>query len=109
MRPLFSPGSGAVKSKRSLDDNWQGLGKDQSSTVRGSVLVEAINAAHDVTVDFRRMETMDNYINAVVPYWNVSIEGSDRFGQGCPWGGGLWQVDRWSWRALRSSPGRAAL
>lgn len=43
------------------------------------VLREAINAAHDVTLDFRRMGTWGKYINAILPYWNARWEGRDKF------------------------------
>lgn len=43
------------------------------------VLTRAINAAHDVTIDFRRMGKWGRYINYWVPFFNARLEGSDKF------------------------------
>lgn len=42
------------------------------------VLVKAINAAHDVTVDFRRMGAWGRYLNYYIPFINASLEGVDK-------------------------------
>jgi hypothetical protein len=42
------------------------------------VLVEAINAAHDVTTDFRRMGTWGRHLNKVIPYLNANMEAMDK-------------------------------
>jgi len=43
------------------------------------VLIRAINAAHDVTIDFRRMGKWGRYINYYVPFFNARVEGLDKF------------------------------
>ena len=43
------------------------------------VLVRAINAAHDVTVDFRRMGRWGRRINYYIPFFNARAEGLDKF------------------------------
>lgn len=42
------------------------------------VLIRAINAAHDVTVDFRRMGTIGRKINYFIPFFNARLEGLDK-------------------------------
>jgi len=44
-----------------------------------NVLVEAINAANDVTVNFKRMGYHGAYINKILPYWNARLEGTDKY------------------------------
>ena len=43
-----------------------------------SVLIRAINAAHDVTVDFRRMGKWGRYLNYYIPFFNARLEGLDK-------------------------------
>lgn len=43
------------------------------------VLVEASIAANDVTTNFRRMGWLGKQINAVVPFFNAGLEGTDKF------------------------------
>jgi len=43
------------------------------------VLIRAINAAHDVTVDFRRMGKWGRYLNYYIPFFNARLEGLDKF------------------------------
>ncbi|MFA5186706.1 MAG: LPD38 domain-containing protein [Patescibacteria group bacterium] len=43
------------------------------------VLIRAISAAHDVTVDFRRMGSWGRYLNYWVPFINARLEGLDKF------------------------------
>lgn len=42
------------------------------------VLIRAINAAHDVTVDFRRMGSRGRYLNYWIPFFNAKLEGLDK-------------------------------
>ncbi|MCP4900038.1 MAG: hypothetical protein GY906_23970 [bacterium] len=42
------------------------------------VLVKAINASHDVTVDFRRMGAWGRYLNYYIPFFNANLEGLDK-------------------------------
>ena len=42
------------------------------------VLIRAINAAHDVTVDFRRLGKWGRFLNAWIPFWNAQLEGKDK-------------------------------
>lgn len=42
------------------------------------VLIRAINAAHDVTVDFRRMGSWGRYLNYWIPFFNARLEGFDK-------------------------------
>lgn len=42
------------------------------------VLIPAINASHDVTVDFRRMGKWGRYINYYLPFFNAQLEGLDK-------------------------------
>ena len=42
------------------------------------VIVRAINAAHDVTVDFRRMGTWMKKANIIFPFLNAQVEGLDK-------------------------------
>lgn len=42
------------------------------------VLIRAINAAHDVTVDFRRMGSWGRYLNYWIPFFNARLEGLDK-------------------------------
>lgn len=42
------------------------------------VLINAINAANDVTTDFRRQGALGKYANLSVPYFNAPIEGLDK-------------------------------
>ena len=44
-----------------------------------TVLIKAINAAHDVTIDFRRMGKWGRYLNYYIPFFNARIEGMDKF------------------------------
>lgn len=44
-----------------------------------AVLVQAINAANDVTVNFKRQGWMGKWFNQVIPFWNAPIEGFDKF------------------------------
>ena len=43
-----------------------------------AVLTRAINAAHDVTVDFRRMGKWGRYLNHWIPFFNAQLEGLDK-------------------------------
>lgn len=43
------------------------------------VLVRAINDAHEVTVNFKRMGSLGRKINQVIPFFNAGLEGLDRF------------------------------
>lgn len=43
------------------------------------VLIRAINAAHDVTIDFRRMGKWGRYLNYYIPFFNARLEGVDKF------------------------------
>ncbi len=43
------------------------------------VLIRAINAAHDVTIDFRRMGQWGRYLNYYIPFFNARLEGLDKF------------------------------
>jgi len=43
------------------------------------VLFKCINAAHDVTVDFRRMGPWGRYLNYWIPFSNAKLEGMDKF------------------------------
>jgi len=56
------------------------------------VLIRAINAAHDVTVDFRRMGKWGRYLNYYIPFLNAQLEGFDK-----------------TVRTFRKYPGRTAL
>lgn len=42
------------------------------------VLVKAINAANDVTTNFKRMGTWGRWLNANIPFFNAAIEGFDK-------------------------------
>lgn len=42
------------------------------------VLVEAVNAAHEVTVDFRRMGYYGRFWNQMLPFFNARLEGIDK-------------------------------
>lgn len=44
-----------------------------------SVIVEAMNAAHDVTINFKRGGYLGMYVNRMIPFFNASIQGSDKF------------------------------
>ena len=55
-----------------------------------AVLVEAINAANDVTTNFKRQGWLGKYFNRMIPYFNAPLEGADKY------------VRTW-----RSSPARA--
>lgn len=62
-----------------------------------NVLVEAINDAHDVTVNFKRMGFFGKKVNRFIPFWNASLQGLDKFGRvwlddpvgAIAWGGAL--------------------
>ncbi|MDO8303228.1 MAG: LPD38 domain-containing protein, partial [Sedimentisphaerales bacterium] len=43
------------------------------------VLVEASNAAADVTTDFKRQGWLGKWLNRVSPYWNAPLEGLDKY------------------------------
>ena len=43
------------------------------------VLIKAINQAHDVTTDFRRMGPWGRYANYFLPFLNARMEGFDKF------------------------------
>jgi len=43
------------------------------------VLVRAVNASHDVTVDFRRLGKWGRYLNYYIPFFNARLEGLDKF------------------------------
>ena len=43
------------------------------------ILYKCINAAHDVTVDFRRMGPWGRYLNYWIPFSNAKLEGLDKF------------------------------
>lgn len=43
------------------------------------VVIEAINAAHDVTVNFKRMGYIGRHINQYIPFFNAAMEGADKF------------------------------
>lgn len=42
------------------------------------VLIRAINAAHDVTTDFRRMGSWGRYLNYYIPFINAQMEGLNK-------------------------------
>ena len=42
------------------------------------VMVKAINAAHDVTVDFRRMGKWGRYINYYTAFYNANLQGASK-------------------------------
>ena len=44
-----------------------------------SVLIRAVNASHDVTVDFRRLGKWGRYLNYYIPFFNARLEGLDKF------------------------------
>jgi hypothetical protein len=50
----------------------------QGQTPPMPVLVRAINAAHDVTVDFRRIGPWGRYLNYWLPFINANLEGIDK-------------------------------
>lgn len=50
----------------------------QGETPPMPILVRAINAAHDVTVDFRRMGSWGRYLNYWIPFFNARLEGLDK-------------------------------
>jgi RNA polymerase sigma factor (sigma-70 family) len=54
--------------------------RDMVTTGRidGAVLVEALNAAHEVTVDFRRAGTVGRVVTRLIPFWNARLEGLDK-------------------------------
>ena len=52
---------------------------EQGESPPMEVLVRAINAAHDVTVDFRRMGAWGRYLNYYLPFFNARFEGVDKF------------------------------
>lgn len=43
------------------------------------ILLEAINEAHDVTVDFRRTGTIGGVLNQLIPFFNVPLEAMDKY------------------------------
>jgi len=43
------------------------------------VLIEAVNAAHDVTVNFKRLGSVGKLLNRLIPYWNAPVESADKF------------------------------
>ncbi|MDO8302561.1 MAG: hypothetical protein Q7T18_04895, partial [Sedimentisphaerales bacterium] len=43
------------------------------------ILVEASNAAADVTTDFKRQGWLGKWLNRVSPYWNAPLEGLDKY------------------------------
>lgn len=43
------------------------------------VLIAAINAANDVTVNFKRQGWVGQWINRAFPFWNAQLEGVDKF------------------------------
>src|SRR5690606_31225699 len=58
--------------------------KLQQSLARGQQIpladrTFALNASQDVTLNFRRMGAIGQYVNTVVPFFNVSIEAPDKF------------------------------
>ncbi len=50
----------------------------QSGNVPRKVLVEALNAAHEVTVDFRRMGQWGRWMTRMIPFFNANLEGVDK-------------------------------
>jgi hypothetical protein len=51
----------------------------QGETPPMDVLIKSINAAHDVTTDFRRMGSWGRYANYFLPFLNARMEGFDKF------------------------------
>ncbi len=43
-----------------------------------NILIEALNASHEVTVDFRRLGTWGRWFNRLVPFSNARLEGIDK-------------------------------
>ena len=43
------------------------------------VLTEAINAANDVTTNFKRQGWVGKYLNRMIPYFNAPLEGTDKY------------------------------
>lgn len=43
------------------------------------VVVDAVNAAHDVTVNFKRAGTLGRQINEMVPFFNAGVQSVDKF------------------------------
>lgn len=42
------------------------------------ILVEALNASHDVTVDFRRSGTIGRWFTRVIPFFNANVQAVDK-------------------------------
>ena len=59
-------------------DGWLDRVKN-GETPPMTVLIRAINAAHDVTIDFRRMGKWGRYLNYYLPFFNARLEGFDKF------------------------------
>ena len=65
---------------------WKSHGWDQQrvaaamekGTIPRNILIEALNAAHDVTVDFRRAGSWGRWVSRVVPFFNASLQGVDK-------------------------------
>lgn len=45
------------------------------------VIIEAMNAANDITVNFKRMGYVTRQINLIAPFFNAKLEGLDKFGR----------------------------
>lgn len=45
------------------------------------VLIEAINASNDVTLNFKRMGWRGKQYNQIIPFFNAAIEGLDKYGR----------------------------
>jgi hypothetical protein len=43
------------------------------------ILVEAINAANDVTINFKRNGSWGQFVNRYIPFFNAGLEGQDKY------------------------------
>ena len=50
----------------------------KGETPPGNVIIQAVNAAHEVTVDFRRMGSVGKIFNQLICYFNANLEGADK-------------------------------
>lgn len=79
--PRLAEFSGVLKKHGYIRDN-NGHLINQATGMRErpprAVLIEAINAANDVTVNFKRMGFYGQWVNEFVPFFNAAIAGTDK-------------------------------
>jgi hypothetical protein len=58
-----------------------GISKEiaRSEGVPRRILVEAINAANDATINFKRTGSWGQFVNRFVPFFNAGLEGQDKY------------------------------